>query len=164
MGIRKWIRKQLLGHDAVGDDVPPNASLMHTMLGRDEKKARAMGEYDADSYPPELAELIRKRADVARDLLQIDVTSREERIAAIPRLQQLLRKYPHPLVYELLIHAYMDDGRFDEAKGVAFAARERRQECARSPYPEIRAETEKLRAWTSAEIDELKSEMEPPAV
>ena len=67
-------------------------------------------------------------------------------------------------MYELLIHAYMDAGRFDEAKGVAFAARERRQECARSPHPEIRAETERLQAWDPAEIDQMRAEYEgPPA-
>lgn len=163
MGIRSWFRNQVLGDDAGGNDIPPNASLLHTMLGRDEERVRSLGEYDANSYPKELAEIIRRRAEVSSDLLKIDVASRDARIESIPRLQQLLRKYPHPLVYEMLIHAYMDAGRFDEAKGVAFAARERRQECARSPHPEIRSETETLKEWDPKEIDELRAELEGPS-
>ena len=57
-------------------------------------------------------------------------------------------------------HAYVDAGRYDEARGVAFAARERRQECARSPYPEIRSETDSLRAWDTDDIDALRREIE----
>ena len=56
------------------------------------------------------------------------------------------------------MHAYADAGRFDEAKGIAFAARERRAECERSPYPEIRSETEHLHAWTSEEVDAMRAE------
>jgi hypothetical protein len=156
MGLGHWLRRKILGKEAEGDDLPPGSAMWRTATGRDAQKVRSMGEYDRNSYPPELAELIRKREDVASEVLRMDVTSREERIAAIPRLQQLLRTYPHPLVYELLIHAYMDADRFDEAKGVAFAARERRQECLRSPYPEIRAETERLREWSSDEIEALR--------
>lgn len=160
MGLRHWFRNQMLGRDAEGRDIPPGSSLMQTILGREEERVRSLGEYDAKSYPAELADLIRRRAEVASAVLDIDVGSREDRIAAIPRLQQLLRKYPHPLVYEMLIQAYMDAGRFDEAKGVAFAARERRHECARSPHPEIRAETERLREWDPGEIDQLRTELE----
>ncbi|CAN5689039.1 MAG: hypothetical protein H0U67_10720 [Gemmatimonadetes bacterium] len=163
MGIRRWFRNQVLGGDADGNDMPPNASLLHSMLGKEEVRVRSLGEYDADSYPKELTELIRKRAEVSAELLKVDVANPEARVEAIPRLQQLLRKYPHPLVYELLIHAYMDAGRFDEAKGVAFAARERRQECARSPHPEVRAETERLHAWDPAEIDEMRAEYRGPS-
>jgi hypothetical protein len=164
MGLRKWFRNQVLGSQGEGDDMPPNASLFNAMMGRDEERVRSLGEYDAQSYPADLAELIRRRAEVSSELLRIDVASREARVESIPQLQQLLRRYPHPLVYEMLIHAYLDAGRFDEAKGVAFAARERRQECARSPHPEIRAETERLNAWDPNEIDELRAEMEgPPA-
>jgi len=162
MGIRRWFRNQVLGGDADGNDMPPNASLLHAMLGKEEVRVRTLGEYNADSYPKELTELIRKRAEVSTELLKVDVANPEARIEAIPKLQQLLRKYPHPLVYELLIHAYMDGGRFDEAKGVAFAARERRLECARSPHPEVRAETERLKAWDPAEIDEMRAEYRAP--
>jgi hypothetical protein len=162
MGLRRWFRDQVLGGDSEGNDIPPNASLLNAMLGKDEERVRSLGEYDANTYPRDLAELIRRREEVANDLLRIDVASRDARVEAIPRLQQLLRKYPHPLVYEMLIHAYIDAGRFDEAKGVAFAARERRQECARSPHPEIRGETERLRAWDPGEIDEMRAELEGP--
>jgi hypothetical protein len=162
MGLRRWFRNQMLGSDASGDDIPPNASLLNAMLGKDQERVRSLGEYDSKSYPPELADLIRRRAEVSAELLKIDVASPEARVESIPRLQQLLRRYPHPLVYEMLLHAYLDAGRFDEAKGVAFAARERRQECARSPYPEIRAETERLHAWDPQEIDDLRAEMQAP--
>lgn len=159
MGIRHWFRHRMLGDDAEGDDVPPGVALVHSALGREEPTPHALGEYDQESYPEELAALLRRRAEVAAELIRMDVAAdREARIAAIPRLSQLLRRYPHPLVYEMLIHAYVDAGRYDEAKGVAFAARERRRECERSPEPEIRAEIDRLREWTSEEIDELKSE------
>src|SRR5690606_8421434 len=108
----------------------------------------------------ELAEILRKREEVAAELLGLRLTEREARAAAIPRLHELLRRYPHPLAYEALIHAYLDAERFDEARGVAFAARERRAECERSPYPEIRMEVEGLRAWTPEEVDELREERE----
>lgn len=133
---------------------------MDSLLGRDEPRTRALGEYDAGTFPAELADLLRRREEVAAQLRRLDVADRQARIAAIPHLQKLLRAYPHPLAYELLIHGYVDAGRFDEAKGVAFAARERRAECARSAYPEIRVETERLREWSSAEIDEMQSEQE----
>ena len=74
---------------------------------------------------------------MASELLKIDIADPDARVAAIPRLKELLRRYPHPLAYETLIHAYVDAGRYDEAKGVAFAARERRNECARSSHPEM---------------------------
>lgn len=157
MSIRRWFRSRLLGKDAEGDDVPPSSALVGTLLGREEPRVRSLGDYDADSFPAELADLIRRREEVAAELRQVDVADRSARIAAIPRLQELLRKYPHPLAYELLIHAYVDAERYDQAKGMAFAARERRVECARSPYPEIRAEIDRLREWTPAEIDEISS-------
>lgn len=160
MGIRHWFKSQMLGENAQGGDVPPGSSLVNTLLGREEERVRSLGEYSADSYPQDLADLLRRRSEVASETLRIDVADPEARMAAIPRLQQLLRKYPHPLVYEMLIHAYVDAGRFDEAKGVAFAARERRMECARSPHPEIRAETDRLREWTPNEVDELRAEIE----
>jgi pentatricopeptide repeat protein len=166
MGIRHWIRKRL-AEDAEGGDLPPNASIMDAIFGRETATPRAMGEYDAGSYPAELAELLSRRQQVADELLEMDVTSREGRQAAIPRVRELLRVYPHPLAYETLIHAFVDAGRFDEARGVAFAARERRWECMHSPYPEIRAETDRLNEWSPDEIDALRAEREggssPPA-
>lgn len=158
MGVRHWFRQRMLGDDAEGNDVPPGVALLNSVLNREQTGPRALGEYDSGSYPPELVELLRRRENVASEVLTMDVTDREARVAAIPRLQKLLREYPHPLVYELLIHGYVDAGRYDEAKGVAFAARERRQECARSDYPEIRAETDRLREWSSEEIDHLREE------
>lgn len=155
MSIRRWFRSRMLGKDAEGDDVPPSAALVGTLLNREEPRARSLGDYDASSYPTELADLLRRREEVAAELRRVDVADRAARIAAIPRLQELLRKYPHPLAYELLIHAYVDAERYDQAKGMAFTARERRLECQRSPYPEIRAETDRLREWTPAEIDEI---------
>lgn len=160
MGIRQWFRQHLLGDEADGEDVPPGRSLFRTLIGREEERVHSLGEYRADTYPKELSELLRRRAQVSEELLRIDITDPEARRASIPRLQELLRMYPHPLAYETLIHAYVDMGRYDEAKGVAFAARERRNECARSPHPEIQAETERLREWTSEEVDALRMERE----
>lgn len=160
MGIRRWFRNQLLGKDAEGNDVPPGASLMSTLLGRDEERVRSLGEYDATSYPQDLAEQLRRRSEVSAELLKVDVTDRAARIAAIPQLQQVLRRYPHPLAYDFLIHAYCDAGRWEEAKGAVYAARERRLACERSPHPEIRSEVERLGAWTPEEVDELRAEAE----
>ncbi len=155
MGLRHWLRDHLLKDDNRGGDAPPTASVMHTLLGSEPERVRSLGEYDSENYPEEIAELVRRREEVASQLLRIDITDPETRIASIPRFQELLRKYPHPLVYETLIHAYIDAGRYDEAKGVAFAARERRAECARSPHAEVRSETEKLREWSTDDVDDL---------
>ena len=152
----------MAGADAEGDDVPPNRALVNALLGREEERVRSLGEYDANSYPPELRAQLTRREEVARQLLRLDITSRKGRIEAVPKLRDLLQQYPHPLVYESLVHAYLDAGRFDEAKGVAFAARQRRQECARSEFPEIRAETDSLREWSSEEIDEVRRERQGP--
>jgi hypothetical protein len=160
MGIRQWMRDQLLGDDAAGNDLPPSGAIVNSVLGREKEAVRSLGEYDIGSYPEDLAELLRRRTEVSRELLQVDVTDREARIAAVPRLRELLRLYPHPLAYELLISAYVDMGRFDEAKGLAFAARERRLACLRSDHPEVRAEVDRLREWSSDEIDELRLEAE----
>lgn len=160
MSLRRWMREQMLGAEPEGNDVPPRGSLVNSALGREREQPRALGEYDARTYPVDLAELLRRRAEVTAALMRIDVTDAAARAAAIPELKELLRGYPHPLIYETLIHAYIDAGRFDEARGVAFAARERRQECARSPYPEIRAETDGLREWRVEDIDALREEME----
>jgi hypothetical protein len=160
MGIRRWFRERMVGDDSEGDDVPPGAALVHSALNRESEPVHALGEYDEESYPEELAEIVRRRARVTDELLHMDLTEREARVAAIPRLSELLRAYPHPLAYELLIHAYVDSGRFDEAKGVAFAAHARRLECARSPHPEIRAEIDRLNEWSAEEIDQIRAERE----
>jgi hypothetical protein len=162
MGIRHWIRKRL-AEDAEGSDLPPGASIMDAIFGREAPTPRALGEYDAGSYPGELADLLRRRQDVSDEILEMGITTKDGRQAAIPRLQQLLRVYPHPLVYETLIHAYLDARRYDEARGVAFAAKERRWECAHSPYPEIQAETDRLEEWTPEEVDALRAEREGTA-
>jgi pentatricopeptide repeat protein len=156
MGLRQWLRKRLGALDDA-DEGPPGRSLMRALWGGGEERISALGEYDARTYPAELAELLRRRQAVADSLLEIDVSNPAERVAAIPRLREMLRAYPHPLVYETLIHAYVDAGRHDEARGVAFAARERRIECMRSEYPEIRSEIEHLSEWTAEDVEVLWS-------
>jgi pentatricopeptide repeat protein len=156
MGLRHWFRERMLKGDSEGDDVPPGSALMNTLLGRDVERHRSLGDYDSTNYPANLRALLTRRAEVAQDLLQLDIADAGARAAAIPKLRELLRRYPHPLVYETLIHACLDSGRFDEAKGVVFAARQRRIECLSSEYPEIRAEVESLREWDIDEIDELR--------
>lgn len=156
MGIVSWLRRRVLG-DAHS---LPNRELMNAALGRATPTTRSMGEYDARSYPAEMSELLRRRQEVADELLEIDVGSREARLGAIEHLKTLLRRYPHPLAYEMLIGAFMDLGRWDEARGVAFAARERRIECAGSPHPEIRAECDRLNEWTPEDVDAIRQERE----
>lgn len=159
MGLRRWLREQVAGdHGEEGEDSPPNASLLNNILGREEDRVRSLGEYDASTYPPEMTEQLRRRQEVAERLLALDITTADARVAAIPELKELLRVYPHPLAYETLILAYVDDGRFDEAKGVAFAAQARRAECGESPFPEICAETAHLRDWTPEEVERLREE------
>lgn len=136
--------------------MPPGASLMQTLLGREAERVRSLGEYDATSYPSDLRTLLARRESVLRELLGMNITDRAARVESIPRLRELLSTYPHPLAYETLIHAYLDAGRFDEAKGVAFAACQRRAECERSAHPEIRTEIVSLREWSSDEIDEYR--------
>jgi len=160
MSLRRWIREQVLGADAEGNDLPPGGSLMNTALGRDPLPKRSLGEYTAHNYPTDLAEILRCRSAVTAALLRMDVTDPAARAQAIPRLKELLREYPHPLAYETLIHAYLETGRYDEARGVAFAARERRHECQRSPHPEIRAEIDRLREWNPQDVDTLRAEIE----
>lgn len=163
MSLRRWMREQMLGGDAEGNDLPPHGSLVNSALGREDERARALGEYDSNTYPADLADALRRREAVAREFMRIDVTDREALVAAVPELKALLRRYPHPLAYEALIHAYVESGRYDEARGVAFAARERRQECSRSPHPEIRAEIDRLHEWRPDDIDALRAESEKRA-
>ena len=158
MGVRQWM-KQRLAADA-GDDVPPGMSLLNALRGKEAPAVHSLGEYTADTYPKELTELIRRRQQVADELLAMEITRPKARTAAIPRLREMLQIYPHPLVYETLVHAYAAAGRYAEAKGVAFAARERRIECGRSPYPEIRSEVDFLHEWDPADVDQLREQRE----
>lgn len=161
MGVRQWMKQRFAADAAdAGGDVPPGMSLLNALRGKDASSVHSLGEYTAETYPRELTELIRRRQQVADELLAMDITRPEARTAAIPRLQELLQIYPHPLVYETLVHAYADAGRYDEAKGVAFAARERRFECSRSPHPEIRSEVDFLHEWDPADVDQLREQRE----
>jgi hypothetical protein len=160
MGIVSWLRRRILGEA----HALPNRELMNAALGRAAPPPKhAMGEFNARSYPADLSELMRRRQEVADELLEIDVGSRQARLDAVEHLKTLLRRYPHPLAYEMLIGAFIDLGRWDEARGVAFAARERRNECARSPFPEIRAECDRLNEWTPEEVDAIRMEREARA-
>lgn len=159
MSLRRWVREQMLGGEAEGD-TPPRTALMNSTLNREEERTSALGEYDSASYPVDLADLLRRRERVIRAFMRLDVTHPEGRVAAIGQLKSLLREYPHPLIYETLIHAYAEAGNYDEARGVAFAARERRRECARSPFPEIQAEIDGLREWTPEDVDALRASLE----
>lgn len=156
MSLRRWFKERMLGDDAGGDDVPPGSSLMNTLLGREEDRIRSLGEYNAESYPTDLRSQLTRREQVTSELLTMNITEKQGRIDSIPRLRELLVTYPHLLVYETLINAYLDAGRYDEAKGLAFAARQRRQECLRSDHPEIRGEVEGIHEWTADEIDEYR--------
>ena len=164
MGIRHWLRKRLAEHGPDSDDdAPPSGSIINAIFGREAPTLHALGEYDARTYPGELQDLLRRREDVAEELREMDLTTRQSRIDAIPRLHAMLRTYPHPLAYETLIHAYVDAGRWDEARGTAFAARERRAQVLRSPYSEIRAEIDRLTEWSPDEIELLRQEREGAA-
>jgi hypothetical protein len=163
MGIRHWIRKRMAEEAEDGEDAPPHGSIINAIFGREPPTLHALGEYDRETYPDELEELLRRRADVAHELMEMDLTSRKARVEAIPQLQALLRTYPHPLAYETLIHAYVDAGRWDEARGAAFAARERRTQVSRSPYVEIRCEIDRLNEWSPDEIDLMRAEREGTA-
>lgn len=157
MGIRHWLRQRTAEE---GEDSPPHTSIFHSIFGRETPTPRALGEFDQKTYPGELQELLGRRTEVAEDLIEMELLTRDARIAAIPQLRELLRRYPHPLVYETLIHAYVDAGRWDEARGAAFAARERRNEVSRSAYSEIRAEVDRLNEWTPEDVEALRVERE----
>jgi len=139
-------------------DPSPVKSLVYSIVGRDEAAPHALGEYTADTYPAEVAERLRRRAAVAAELRAMDLATRDGRAQAVSRLKELLREYPHPLAYEALIVAYVDQCRWEEARGVAFAGRERRWEVEHSPFPEIRAEVDRLKRWTPEDVEELRRE------
>ena len=137
MGLRNWIRTRM-ADTTEHDDASPVKALVYSIVGRDEETPHALGEYTASTFPAELADQLRRRAQVAAALRTMDLGSRDGRAEAVARLKELLRAYPHPLAYEALVLAYVDQCRWDEARGVAFAARERRWEVEHSPFPEIR--------------------------
>jgi hypothetical protein len=159
MGLRQWLRERMLEEDGGTGDVPPGSPLLQAVLGREEP-VRALGEFTAATYPPALADVVRRREEVAAELMRMQLGDAEVRRAAVPRLQELLHRYPHPLAYEALILAYVQDARWEEARGAAFAARERRLECEQSPWPELRAECDRLRAWSPEDVDVLRDERE----
>ena len=157
MGLRSWIRTRMADTQDHSDPSPVKA-LVYSIVGRDEETPHALGEYTADTYPAEVAEQLRRRGEVAAALRTMDLGSRDGRAQGVSRLKELLRVYPHPLAYEALILAYVDQCRWDEARGVAFAARERRWEVEHSPFPEIRFEVDRLKTWTPEDVEELRLE------
>jgi hypothetical protein len=155
MGLRDWMQRRMAVYDGRAH-LPTHASLMHRWFTDDRP-----GEASAAPPPPAVVDALRRREEVSETLLEMDLASASSRIAALPRLRELLRLYPHPVVYEALILTYADAGLWDEARGIAYAARDRRRECERSPYPEIQMEIDRLREWTAADVEELRREREP---
>jgi hypothetical protein len=139
-------------------DAAPVKALVYSLVGGGAEPPHALGEYTASTYPAEVAEQLRRRSQVAAALRAMDLGSRDDRAQAVTRLKELLRVYPHPLAYEALILACVDQCRWDEARGVAFAARERRWEVEHSRWPEVRAEVDRLKAWTPEDVEELRRE------
>jgi hypothetical protein len=162
MGIRDWLRAR--GHEGDDEgDQPPGGSIFSAIFGREAETPRALGDFDSATYPEDLREALCRREEVAEELREMDLASRQARIDAIPRLRELLRTYPHPLAYEALIQGYVLAGRWDEARGAVFAARQRHDQLARSPFSELRAETDRLTGWKPEDIDELRREHEEGA-
>lgn len=157
MGLRDWIRKRMAEAAEAGDSAPV-ASLVYSALGDDEQPVRALGEYTSATYPSALADALRRRNAVAAELRTMDIATESGRREHTARLAELLQTYPHPLAYEALILAYVDQRRWDDARGVAFAARERRWEAEHSPWPEVRSEIERLKAWSVEDVEELRRE------
>lgn len=157
MGLREWIRARMAETADEGDSAPV-AALVYSVVGKDEQPVHALGEYTAATYPGALADALRRRNDVAAELRGMDLGSEAGRREHLPRMVELLKTYPHPLAYEALIMAFVEQRRWDDAKGVAFAARERRWEVEHSPWPEIRSEIDRLRAWSPEDVEELRRE------
>ena len=160
MGLRQWLRQRMLEDDGGPGDVPPGTPLLQAVLGREAPPVHALGDLTSATYPAALAQVVRRREEVTAQLMRLDLADAQARRAAVPTLQQLLQRYPHPLAYEALILAYVEEARWDEARGTAFAARERRLECERSPWPELRGECDRLRAWSPEDVDVLRDERE----
>jgi len=160
MGIRQWLRQQIRERAGENGELPAGASFLYGLTEDELEKMHALGEFTALTYPQQLAELLRRRGDVTAELMTMDLGNKDARRAAIPRLQELLHRYPHPLAYDALILAYVDQARWDNARGAAFAARERRLECESSPWPEIRTECGALKAWAPEDIEPIRLEHE----
>ena len=159
MGLRDWIRARTADTAADDADAAPLTALVHAIVGKtDGELQHALGEYTSATYPADLAEALRRRETVAAALRKMNIATPEGRREHLDGIRELLRTYPHPLAYEALILGYADQRRWDEARGVAFAARERRWEVEHSPHPEIRAEVARLKGWTVADIDDLRRE------
>jgi hypothetical protein len=156
MGLRDWMQRRMAIYDGRAE-LPAHASLMHRWF-TDERPG---GADNTEPPPPALAEQVRRREEVSAALFELDLASAAGRVAALPQLRELLRRYPHPVVYEALILSYADAGMWDEARGVAYAARDRRRECERSPFAEIRMEIDRLREWTADDVEELRRERAP---
>jgi hypothetical protein len=159
MGLREWMQRRMASYDGRAD-LPAHAAFMHAWFTEDRPRRPAI-QTERIPPPPEVVEQLRRREEVTAELLQLDLSTADGRRESLPRLQELLRRYPHPVLYDALILAYADAGRWDEARGVAFAARDRRRACERSPHPEIQMETERLRDWTSEDVEELRLERAP---
>lgn len=156
MGLRQWIRTR--NAQAAEEDSAPVGPLVRSIIGKDEQPVHALGEYTAATYPSVLADALRRRNAVAAELRAMDIGTEAGRRENLGRLVELLQTYPHPLAYEALILAYVDQRCWDEAKGVAFAARERRWEVEHSPWPEIRSEIDRLRVWAPDDVEDLRRE------
>ena len=159
MSLRKWLRERIR-ESAEGEELPAGRSLLYKVLAGEPEPTHALGEFTAETYPATLAEVLRRREEVTAELRAMRLGDRQARRDAVPRLQELLRQYPHPLAYHALILAFVDAGRWDDARGAAFAARERRVECEHSPWPEIRGECAALSAWRPEDVDVLRAEAE----
>lgn len=157
MGLRTWIRARM-ADPAPEADVAPVKALVYSLVGPDDGTPHALGDYTAATFPADVAQQLQRRARVATELRAMDLGSRDGRAQSVQRLKELLRVYPHPLAYEALILAYVDQCRWDDARGVAFAARERRWEVEHSPHPEIRSEIDRLKAWTPDDVEDLRRE------
>jgi len=159
MGLRSWMQRRMSRFDG-REEIPALTGAAQGFLSREEPREPTLGEFDSASYPEDLADRLRRRAQVTEQLLALELSTAEDRIAAIPRLRELLREYPHPLLYEALINAYLDAGRWDDARGAIHSARARRQDCERSPFPEIRSETDRLREWSAEDVEAVRRERE----
>jgi len=157
MALRDWIRKRMAEAAEEGGSSPVS-SLVYSALGKDEEQVHALGEYTSATYPSALADAVRRRNEVAAELRRMDIGTETGRRESAPRIVELLQTYPHPLAYEALILTYVEQRRWEDARGVAFAARERRREVEQSPWPEVRGEVDRLKAWSVEDVEELRRE------
>src|SRR5690606_16910804 len=107
MSIRRWFRERMGQDEARAGDPPPGTALVDAVLGPPAERSSWLGDCTSETYPHELREMLLRRQEVTRQLVEPDLTTPAARIAAIPRLRELLSRYPHPLVYDALINAYI---------------------------------------------------------